>query len=561
MKTKFQKIAMLTLALLTLGGVSMQAETVTDVILEYNYAQLATDKLSYGGSQGVTRVTKNTINGTDVYTFTCGAIITSDDVLLNNGSTILRYRDVNYLGLYGGGTYTITFGIKNLKANDKIEVAYNQSSDAMTGLYNVTQTVGSSTFTHNWTYDDNSKSLDYTVYTLNVTTDGDVLFTLPVAAHIGKIRVSRDRETTTIPITVGIIPDASVEEYDFQALGQAQASDGIVGVTFGSEKILTSPADIFQISFGGNTFYNRFAGNRDWAIRKNSDAKYCGLCTSSGWSSRYLAICNLKVGDKVSVKFVCDSEQSLIFQNAIVEGVSANDAVVSETEYVVTTAGALILDESSNTQDKRVYIYKVTIAPAAARVGNYIGTTLVSNYALDFSTVDDVTAYVATSASAGSVTFSPVTKVVANTPLYLRANETRGAVLNVNVPEAEEGAVDYSSTNLLKGSASTTKSLTSTDATKYYAFGVQDGEAGFYLVPSSDSFTSAAGKAYLELTAEQASAESRLAFNFVDGETTGISESVSKAATDGRYYDLQGRRVALPTKGLYIVNGKKVIVK
>ena len=27
------------------------------------------------------------------------------------------------------------------------------------------------------------------------------------------------------------------------------------------------------------------------------------------------------------------------------------------------------------------------------------------------------------------------------------------------------------------------------------------------------------------------------------------------------YYDLQGRRVLYPTKGLYIVNGKKVILK
>lgn len=39
----------------------------------------------------------------------------------------------------------------------------------------------------------------------------------------------------------------------------------------------------------------------------------------------------------------------------------------------------------------------------------------------------------------------------------------------------------------------------------------------------------------------------------VDGMNTGIN--------DGVYYDLSGRRVLNPTKGLYIVNGKKVIVK
>jgi hypothetical protein len=50
-----------------------------------------------------------------------------------------------------------------------------------------------------------------------------------------------------------------------------------------------------------------------------------------------------------------------------------------------------------------------------------------------------------------------------------------------------------------------------------------------------------------------------------DGEPTSISEKLTvksekfAAATD--CYDLQGRRVAQPAKGLYIVNGRKVVVK
>lgn len=43
-----------------------------------------------------------------------------------------------------------------------------------------------------------------------------------------------------------------------------------------------------------------------------------------------------------------------------------------------------------------------------------------------------------------------------------------------------------------------------------------------------------------------------------DSETTGIS-AVTTAASDGNYYDLQGRRVMQLRKGLYIVNGKKVM--
>ena len=50
--------------------------------------------------------------------------------------------------------------------------------------------------------------------------------------------------------------------------------------------------------------------------------------------------------------------------------------------------------------------------------------------------------------------------------------------------------------------------------------------------------------------------------NFVvDGETTGIEVIDNSQWTIDNVYDLQGRRVDQPTKGLYIVNGKKVVIK
>lgn len=48
----------------------------------------------------------------------------------------------------------------------------------------------------------------------------------------------------------------------------------------------------------------------------------------------------------------------------------------------------------------------------------------------------------------------------------------------------------------------------------------------------------------------------------IDGYATGIKQMEDvRSKKDDVYYDLQGRRVLYPTKGLYIVNGKKVIVK
>ena len=42
---------------------------------------------------------------------------------------------------------------------------------------------------------------------------------------------------------------------------------------------------------------------------------------------------------------------------------------------------------------------------------------------------------------------------------------------------------------------------------------------------------------------------------------TAISTISADSQTDGRIYDLQGRRVAQPAKGLYIQNGRKIVLK
>ena len=46
-----------------------------------------------------------------------------------------------------------------------------------------------------------------------------------------------------------------------------------------------------------------------------------------------------------------------------------------------------------------------------------------------------------------------------------------------------------------------------------------------------------------------------------EGDVTGISTVKTVTSIDGNFYDLSGRRVTKPTKGLYIVNGKKVVMK
>ena len=69
----------------------------------------------------------------------------------------------------------------------------------------------------------------------------------------------------------------------------------------------------------------------------------------------------------------------------------------------------------------------------------------------------------------------------------------------------------------------------------------------------------AANKAYLPAGAVS---EARLSIVFDDEETTGISATImNNEKVNNEYYNLSGQRVTQPTKGLYIVNGKKVVIK
>ena len=107
--------------------------------------------------------------------------------------------------------------------------------------------------------------------------------------------------------------------------------------------------------------------------------------------------------------------------------------------------------------------------------------------------------------------------------------------------------------NALQGTLDATAT---TPQNTYALSGAFDEGIGFY--PYSAAYLPA-GKACLTLTAAQA--VQKLSFSF-GGETTGIgaveADGAGKTTT---WYDLSGRRVTNPTKGVYIVGGKKVIVK
>ena len=94
-----------------------------------------------------------------------------------------------------------------------------------------------------------------------------------------------------------------------------------------------------------------------------------------------------------------------------------------------------------------------------------------------------------------------------------------------------------------------------TQGTGEYVLANHGGNVGFYKWTGS---ALASGKVYLPAS-EVAGARDFIGFD----ETTGIANINSDAKTlfNGDFYNIAGQRVAQPTKGLYIVNGRKVVVK
>ena len=81
----------------------------------------------------------------------------------------------------------------------------------------------------------------------------------------------------------------------------------------------------------------------------------------------------------------------------------------------------------------------------------------------------------------------------------------------------------------------------------------------FYHKAEGVDLTAAPFRAYI---IQETASNARKTVNFnLDGETAGIVEMNANVSRSNNYYDMQGRRVAQPRRGLYIVNGKKVLVK
>jgi len=147
------------------------------------------------------------------------------------------------------------------------------------------------------------------------------------------------------------------------------------------------------------------------------------------------------------------------------------------------------------------------------------------------------------------MTKTPVTGAVpAGTGLLLKGT----ASAEVAIPVAATAGFDVTANKLVGVTASETL-----DAKGGYVL-MTSPSLAFY--QNNNDFTLSANSAYLPAGFDGTSAPVFLLFS--GSEATGINAvQGSQSKANGEYYNLNGQRVDQPTKGLYIVNGKKVVVK
>ena len=225
--------------------------------------------------------------------------------------------------------------------------------------------------------------------------------------------------------------------------------------------------------------------------------------------------------------------------------ISGGDATITFTgtssrNLLKYNSGDKIFSCYGSGQDN-VQIYKEVLPPSVTITPAKEYVSFSSPYALDFTNTAGLTAYVVSDETSTSVTLTEVNIVPVNTGLVLKG--TANTEYTVPVLSADAGTI---TNNKLKGTG--TEGVTGLTPKSVYV--LSDGKFKVYTGTEI-----AGGKAYLPKTSPAPS----LSFDFGEG-TTGI-QNIERTINDNQYYTLDGRRVAEPTKGLYIINGKKVIIK
>lgn len=230
---------------------------------------------------------------------------------------------------------------------------------------------------------------------------------------------------------------------------------------------------------------------------------------------------------------------------------SSGDGAQVTCSPIAVEAGEVVIkgyqynSDGDNYTDNQIRAFNITFTPtetatiSAAKYATYVPTMKVA-------VPDGVSAY-KVSATATEATLTPLTVIPAGEPVVIYKDVDADTEVTFTATAAD--ASDVTGNELHVSATNVTA-----DGTQYVLAKPAGKEIGFYKAASGT--TIAAGKAYLV----SPSGAPCFVFNF-DGSATGIEAVEAAKSFDGAFYNLAGQRVSQPTRGLYIVNGKKVVIK
>lgn len=260
-----------------------------------------------------------------------------------------------------------------------------------------------------------------------------------------------------------------------------------------------------------------------------------------------------------TITYVVDGE---VYDTCLIACDAEIVPIAAPTKYDYTFSHWANLPETMPAKDITVTaVYVDKVKEILVTVNQYGSATYCSQYALDFSEVQGLKAYAASgyNSSTGVVTLTRVMTAKAGMGLFIK-----GESGEYSVPVLDN--TDDNSLNMLVGTLEkTTINRTSSDGLYYnYRYTIKDGESTPLFYRVNDGYSLSSGKAYLQIPiawfASEAEAKT-IKLNFDDAETTAINEC-NETSSDTIYYDLTGRKVSNPQKGrIYIVNGKKIMLK
>ena len=285
-------------------------------------------------------------------------------------------------------------------------------------------------------------------------------------------------------------------------------------------------------SIGSNVQVVTLEGSAgEWYLKVEDDKYLCAVSSDKN----YIGTTATKTNEaKATITINASGEATIVFQGSNTKNNLRYNYNSGSPRF--TCYG------SSSTMEKPVIYRYANVNTFDVTIGATGYKTLIS--AVSATLPDGLTAYKAVSAGEGKIQLTSVASIKAGSAYVLKGTASTDYTLTVtDTPEEPTG-------NILEVSDENTSN-------GVYVLANGTSGPGFYKWMGGSL---GAGRAIVPASAVSSSAREYLEFSF-DNDVTVIEAVKTQNVENDQFFNLAGQRVAQPTKGLYIVNGKKVVIK